>query len=338
VPINYNNHIGTTHIETTSIRNKNILGGINAAQTLTSDNNHPIHWHRTNWRDQFTSMNRWDKLAIVWPFAIRPARRLKLMVMLLAIDVGNTNITLGLYDGVAWLSQWRLRTVHDQTIDEYGVYLKALLREAGSEGRVKAVVLSSVVPPLTATFASVCRDYLNQTPLMVDENTRTGIGILTDNPAEVGADRIVNAAAAYALYPEASIVIDMGTATTFDAISAGGDLIGVAIAPGLGLAANALSQRAAQLGRVALEAPPKAIGKNTVHAMQSGLIFGYVSLIEGMVRRIRDEMSAGKVQIIGTGGLISAIVPHTDIINHVEPWLTLTGLRVIHELNAAYDR
>ena len=260
------------------------------------------------------------------------------MIMLLAIDVGNTNITLGLYNGDAWLSQWRLRTVHDQTVDEYGVYLKALLREAGADGQVQAVILSSVVPPLTTTFAAVCQDYLGQVPLMVDENTRTGIGILTDNPAEVGADRIVNAAAAYALYPEASIVIDMGTATTFDAISADGYLIGVAIAPGLGLAANALSQRAAQLGRVALEAPPRAIGKNTVHAMQSGLIFGYVSLIEGMVNRIRVEMNSDVVQIIGTGGLISVIVPHTDIINHVEPWLTLTGLRVIFELNSAHGR
>ena len=259
------------------------------------------------------------------------------MIMLLAIDVGNTNITLGLYDGDRWRGQWRLRTVHDQTVDEYGVYLKALLREAGAEGQVQAVVLSSVVPPLTATFCSVCQEYLGQAPLMVDENTRTGIGIQTDNPAEVGADRIVNAAAAYALYPEASIVIDMGTATTFDAVSADGYLIGVAIAPGLGLAANALSQRAAQLGRVALEAPPRAIGKNTVHAMQSGLIFGYVSLIEGMVNRIRDEMNSDTVQIIGTGGLISTIVPQTSIINHVEPWLTLTGLRVIFELNSAHD-
>ena len=259
------------------------------------------------------------------------------MVMLLAIDVGNTNITLGLYDGESWRSQWRLRTVHDKTIDEYGVYLNALLREARANGQVQAAVLSSVVPPLTNTFTAVCRDYLGQAPLLVDASTETGIGILTDNPAEVGADRIVNAAAAFALYHEACIVIDMGTATTFDAVSGDGNLIGVAIAPGLGLAAEALSSRAAQLGRVALEAPPTAIGRNTIHAMQSGLIFGYVSLIEGMVRRIRDEMKSEPVQIIGTGGLITRIVPHTNIINHVEPWLTLTGLRVIHELNVADD-
>lgn len=253
--------------------------------------------------------------------------------MLLAIDVGNTNITLGLYDGEKWRRQWRLRTVHDKTVDEYGVYLNSLLREGGVNGRIRASILSSVVPPLTTTFTAVCRDYLGQAPLLVTDQTRTGISILTDNPAEVGADRIVNAAAAYTLYPGASIVIDMGTATTFDAISPDGGLLGVAIAPGLGLAANALAKRAAQLGNVALTAPPHVIGRNTVHAMQSGLIFGYVSLIEGMVRRIRAEMNEDDITIIGTGGLISAIVPHTDILDQVEPWLTLTGLRVIHELN-----
>jgi type III pantothenate kinase len=258
--------------------------------------------------------------------------------MLLAIDVGNTNITLGLYDGERWRRQWRLRTVHDKTVDEYGVYLNSLLHESAASGQVDASILSSVVPPLTATFTAVCHDYLGQTPLLVTDQTKTGIRVLTENPAEVGADRIVNAAAAYALFPGASIVIDMGTATTFDAISPDGGLLGVAIAPGLGLAANALAKRAAQLGTVALEAPPKAIGRNTVHAMQSGLIFGYVSLIEGMVRRIRDEMNEDSVTIIGTGGLISAIVPHTDILDQVEPWLTLTGLRVIHELNADHDQ
>lgn len=268
--------------------------------------------------------------------AIWSTRQLKSMVMLLAIDVGNTNITLGLYDGEGWRRQWRLRTVHDQTVDEYGVYLNALLREADASGQIHASVLSSVVPPLTATFLKVCRDYLDRSPLLVNERTKTGIEILTDNPAEVGADRIVNAAAAYALYPGSSIVIDMGTATTFDAISAEGGLIGVAIAPGLGLAANALSQKAAQLGTVALEAPPRAIGRNTVQAMQSGLVYGYVALIEGMVERIRAEMGDGDITIIGTGGLISAIVPHTDIVDHVEPWLTLTGLRVIHELNPSH--
>jgi type III pantothenate kinase len=257
--------------------------------------------------------------------------------MLLAIDVGNTNITLGLYDGKTWHKHWRLATVHDRTVDEYGVYLNALLREADAAGQVDATVLSSVVPPLTATFTTVCHDYLGQSPILVTSQTRTGIEIRTENPAEVGADRIVNAAAAYALYPGASIVIDMGTATTLDAISADGGLLGVAIAPGLGLAASALSHKAAQLGTVALEAPPHAIGRNTVHAMQSGLVFGYVSLIEGMVKRFRAEMVDANPTIIGTGGLISTIVRHTNILDRVEPWLTLTGLRVIYELNSVHE-
>lgn len=257
----------------------------------------------------------------------------KIDPMLLAMDVGNTTITLGLWDGHNWIEQWRLRTVHDRTIDEYGVYLKSLLREAEASKNISATVLSSVVPPLTNTFVEVCREYLDQVTLLVDSSTTTGIKIRTENPAEVGADRIVNAAGAYHLYPENSIVIDMGTATTFDAVTADGDLLGVAIAPGLELAAEALAKRAAQLGRVALEAPPNAIGRNTVHAMQSGLIFGYVALIEGMVRRFKNEFDVPNITVIGTGGLIEKITPYTNVINHIEPWLTLTGLRVIYEMN-----
>jgi type III pantothenate kinase len=193
--------------------------------------------------------------------------------------------------------------------------------------------LSSVVPPLTSTFIEVCREYLNQQALLVDSTTPTGINIQTENPAEVGADRIVNAAGAFHLYPGNNIIIDMGTATTFDAISARGDLLGVAISPGLELAAEALANRAAQLGRVALEAPPQVLGRNTVQAMQSGLIFGYVALIEGMVQRIKAELALPQITVIGTGGLIKRITPYTKIIDRVEPWLTLTGLRVIYEMN-----
>jgi type III pantothenate kinase len=256
--------------------------------------------------------------------------------MLLAVDVGNTNITLGLWNGEEWYSHWRLRTVHDQTVDEYGVYLKSLLREVNAANKVTGAIVSSVVPPLTNTFSTVCRQYLGQEPLLVNADSDTGIRILTENPAEVGADRIVNAAAAHHLYPGYSIVVDIGTATTFDVVSANGELLGVAIAPGLGLAAAALSSRAAQLNRVALEAPPQAIGRNTVHAMQSGLIFGYVGLIEGLVKRITAELNdqyGGPItpQVIGTGGLITVISLHTGIIDHIAPWLTLAGLRVIYE-------
>jgi type III pantothenate kinase len=263
--------------------------------------------------------------------------------MLLAIDVGNTNITLGLWNGREWKNQWRLRTVHDKTVDEYGVYLKSLLREVDAAEKVTAAIISSVVPPLTGTFIAVCQTYLGQDPLLVTAETDTGIIIATDNPAEVGADRIVDAAAAHHLYPGYSIVVDIGTATTFDVVSDKGELLGVAIAPGLGVAASALSSRAAQLGRVALEAPPQAIGRNTVHAMQSGLIFGYVGLIEGLIQRITAELNQTydtpgnpiRPQIIGTGGLITIVAPETNVIDHIAPWLTLTGLRVIYERNQA---
>jgi type III pantothenate kinase len=253
--------------------------------------------------------------------------------MLLAIDIGNTNITLGLWDDLEWRRQWRLRTVHDMTVDEYGVYLKALLREANADTAVDSVIMSSVVPQLNLTFAEVCRDYLDIDAIQVTSETNTGISIKTENPAEVGADRIVNAVAAYQLCEGPAVVVDMGTATTFDAISDIGELLGVAIAPGLGLAAEALASRAAQLGRVALEAPPQAIGRNTVQAMQSGLVFGYVALIDGMVQRFKKELGLANVQVVGTGGMISIITPHTNAIDHVHPWLTLDGLLAIYKLN-----
>ena len=253
--------------------------------------------------------------------------------MLLAIDIGNTNIALGLLVDDDWRSQWRLRTVHDMTVDEYGVYLKTLLDSANANDRITDVVMSSVVPPLTSTFSAVCRQYLNAEPLIITSKTRNGIKIATENPAEVGADRIVNAAAAHSMYPYDLIIVDMGTATTFDVVSADGQLVGVAIAPGLDLAASALSNKAAQLGHVSLEAPPSAIGTNTVHAMQSGLVFGYVALIEGMIKRMSGEMGWSDFRVIGTGGLIEIIRPHTRIINHYESWLTLFGLQIIFQLN-----
>ena len=251
--------------------------------------------------------------------------------MLLAIDIGNTNITLGLWDGQTWRLQWRLRTVHEKTVDEYGIYLKMLLGEVGLTGTVNDVILSSVVPPLSNTFSAVCERYLGCSAAQVSAEMDTGIRVATENPAEVGADRIVNAVAAYHLYPGACIIVDMGTATTLDVVSEEGELLGVIIAPGLEPAAEALTVRAAQLGRVALEAPPQVLGRNTVHAMQSGLIFGYTCLIEGLVWRLQEEMDLADATVVGTGGLINLITPHTKAIGRVEPWLTLTGLRLISQ-------
>ncbi|MFQ5400298.1 MAG: type III pantothenate kinase [Anaerolineae bacterium] len=253
--------------------------------------------------------------------------------MLLAIDIGNTNITLGVWQEQTWREQWRLLSAHEKTADEYGVVIRSMLREAGFLQAIRHIVLCSVVPPLTTTFAALCQRYLGLPVLQVDASTDTGIKVNTETPREVGADRIVNAAAAYHLFPGPSIIIDMGTATKFDVVTTGGEFIGGVIAPGLQLTADALASRAAKLSRVALEAPPHTLGRNTVHAMQSGLIFGYASLIEGIVGRLQREHpdQGQEIRILGTGGLIYLIAAHTNVIQHVDPWLTLTGLRLIHE-------
>lgn len=252
--------------------------------------------------------------------------------MLLAIDIGNTNITLGVWHDRRWQQQWRLQTNRSRTTDEYGILLKGLLG-ATNLSTIDAVIMASVVPVLTQTFTQVSTLYLGQRPFIVTSDIEMGLTILTDVPEAVGADRLVNAAAAYHLFPGPSIIIDMGTATKLDVVSAKGEFLGGAIAPGLGLAAEALASRAAKLSHVALEAPPHAIGRNTIHAMQSGLIFGYVALIEGMVVRLQSEHpdKAQPITILGTGGLIDLIAASTNIIDHIDPWLTLTGLRIIQE-------
>lgn len=249
--------------------------------------------------------------------------------MLLAIDVGNTNVTLGLWDGDDWQTQWRLRTTHRKTVDEYWIDLRTLLGDR-FEQKVDRVVLSSVVPPLTASLGEMSRKYLEVEPLVVNSDLDTGVRVETENPVEVGADRIVNTVAAFAKYGGPAIVIDMGTATTFDYISEDGALLGVVISPGLQVAGDALASRASQLNTVALEAPPMVLGKNTVSAMQSGLVYGYVGLVEGMVWRLSHEMQSEPV-VIGTGGLMNVIAPLTSMVDHVDQWLTLTGLRLISD-------
>jgi type III pantothenate kinase len=252
--------------------------------------------------------------------------------MLLAIDIGNTNITMGVWNGRNWQQQWRLETNHGRTADEYGILLKGLLRDAGL-GEVDGVIMTSVVPVLTQTFIQLCEGYLGQRPLIVTSQLEMGLDILVDAPEAVGADRLVNAVAAYYLFRGPAIIVDMGTATKLDVVSARPEFLGGVIAPGLGLAADALARRAAKLSHVALEAPPTVIGRNTIHAMQSGLIFGYVSLIEGMVARLLAEHPDNNqpIRILGTGGLIGLVTPHTAVIDYIDPWLTLTGLRVIYE-------
>jgi type III pantothenate kinase len=253
--------------------------------------------------------------------------------MLLAIDIGNTNIALGLWNGRSWLHLWRLRTLPEQTVDEFGVTLMTLLREFGMEKAVGRVALCSVVPWLTETVTQVCTHYLHVDTFQLTCQADTGVRLMQDNPAEVGADRIANAVAAFHTYPGPTIVIDMGTATKFEAITGSGDFLGGVIAPGLRLAADALTGRAAQLSSVPLAAPPAAIGRNTVHAVQSGLILAYAGMLDGMVGRLREEMLAEErpLQVIGTGGNIHLVADHARVIDHVEPCLTLTGLRIVAE-------
>lgn len=252
--------------------------------------------------------------------------------MLLAIDIGNTNITLGVWHNHDWQQHWRLQTNPARTADEYGLMLKGLLRE-GNVTAVNGVIITSVVPVLTQTLSEVSVAHLHCQPLIVTAALDMGLTICVDVPEAVGADRLVNCVAAYHLFPGPSIIIDMGTATKLDVVSAKREFLGGVIAPGLGLAADALARRAARLSHVTLEAPPTAIGRNTVHAMQSGLILGYISLIEGMVARLRAEHPDREqpIHILGTGGLIGLVAPHTAVIDHIDPWLTLTGLRLIYD-------
>jgi len=253
--------------------------------------------------------------------------------MLFAIDIGNTNITLGLYAGDKLGPRWRLATNYDRMPDEYGILVVSLFRHAGIDVKeVSAVAMASVVPPLTGTFEQACVQYLGVAPLVVDAETNTGVRVRYEDPKQVGADRIVDAAAVQKLYGGPACVVDFGTATTFDAISSEGDYLGGAIAPGIGIAADALFQRTAKLPRVELQRPPSVIGRNTVHSLQSGLFFGYVGLVEGMVARFRSELGPA-MKVIGTGGLAELIARETSVIEVLAPWLTLEGLRIIYELN-----
>jgi type III pantothenate kinase len=254
--------------------------------------------------------------------------------MLLTMDVGNTNITLGIYDGEELVATWRFATDVERLPDEYGVIMLTLLQheKISTEG-IKEAVMACVVPDLEPVFDSLIRRYFKVAPLHVTAGVRTGLRILYDAPREVGADRVADAVAAIHKYgPPPLIVVDLGTATVFDAISPEGDYLGGAIAPGLGIASEALFRRAAKLYRVELDRPKTAIGRNTVGAIQSGILFGYVGLVEGIVARIKEELG-GEAKVIGTGGWADIISRETDVIDVVDQDLTLAGLRMIYELN-----
>ena len=254
--------------------------------------------------------------------------------MLLVMDVGNTNTVLGVYDGPRLLAHWRLTTVRDRTVDEYGILARNLLSLASIDAAaIDAIIIASVVPPLYGVLEGMALSYFRLRPLFVEPGVKTGMPILYDNPQEVGADRIVNGVAAYERVKGAVIVVDFGTATTFDAITAKGEYLGGAIAPGLAIAAEALFQRAARLPRVDIRKPAKVVGRNTIHSLQSGLFYGYIGLVGGILARMRAEVGE-PVRTIGTGGL--SVPLHEELaglLDEVDPDLTLEGLRILHERN-----
>jgi len=253
--------------------------------------------------------------------------------MLLTIDIGNTATTLGVFDGEELRATWRMATSIHRMADEYAVLMLNLLRQRGIDiANIKEGAMSCVVPTLLTTFSELFQRYFNITPLVVGPGVKTGIRIRMDNPREVGADRISNAAGAHYLYRGPVIVVALGTATAFDTVSKEGDYLGGAIAPGITISAEALFTRTAALPRVELVRPKRAIGTNTIAAMQSGIIFGYVGLIEAIVARIQKELGE-KAKVVATGGYAELIAKETKVIDVVNPNLTLIGLRLIYEMN-----
>ena len=250
--------------------------------------------------------------------------------MLLVVDIGNTNVVLGIYDGLALKAHWRLATDAKTTSDEYGILFSNLLASAGILPlQISGAIVSSVVPALTGTFETLIEQYFHQRPMFVTSETDTGLTIRYANPKEIGSDRLVNAAAAYHKYRRDLIIVDFGTATTFCVVTKNAEYLGGVIAPGLGISAEALFARAAKLSKVELTRPKTVIGTDTAGSIQAGLLFGYAGLVDALVRRIEQELGRS-TYVIATGGLSSIITPETSSIQKVEPWLTLEGLQLLY--------
>jgi type III pantothenate kinase len=257
------------------------------------------------------------------------------MSLLLTIDAGNTNTVLGVHRGTELVAHWRLTTRREQTADEYGILVRNLFSSSGLDPQhIAGVALASVVPPLTSVLVTLSRQYLGQDPLVVEPGVRTGMPILYEPPSDVGADRIVNGVAALAAYGGPVIIVDFGTATTFDVVTKKGEYAGGVICPGIGISADALFQRAARLPRVDVRNPGRVIGRSTVGSIQAGLYYGYASMVEGIITRIRAELGE-PARVVATGGLAETLAAEIPSLEAVDPVLTLTGLRLIWERNRA---
>lgn len=253
--------------------------------------------------------------------------------MLLALDIGNTNIALGIFEGEILIQHWKIRTERDKTSDEYGIALLNLLSLKNLDAKsIKSVIISSVVPPLTPVFQELSQNLLKVKPLVVGPGLKTGMPILYENPQEVGADRVVASLAAFEKYGGPAIIVDFGTATTFDAVSARGEYLGGSIAPGIQIAAEALYLKTAKLPRIEIKKPQHAIGRTTVTSMQSGLYFGYIGLVSNIIGEISKELGEN-IKVVATGSFSSQIYPDLKIISELDPFLVLEGLRIVHDRN-----